>query len=254
MKKTIPEKTDFVVIAGGDGMVRKVVGQMLERRIIDGTFPLAVIPLGTANNIAKTLGLPTEPEEVIKSWRKGKTRNIDVARLNGLKSSSFFIEGLGFGIFPQLITEMKQKENKSDDPEKEINTAVRKFHQLSRSMKPNLGTLTVDGEIFKGSMLMMEVMNMKTVGPNLLLASDADPSDGKLDVTYVTEDERQALTDFIQARMDGADQPLKARTVRGTCIQLITDNELIHVDDKLHEIRKEGVVIDLRKNLLEFLI
>jgi diacylglycerol kinase (ATP) len=254
VKKTIPDMTDFVVIAGGDGMVRKVVDQMLDRKIIEGKFPLAIIPLGTANNIAKTLALPTDIDKVIKSWKDPAKRAIDVARVCGIKSAGFFIEGLGYGLFPKLISEMKQKENKSDDPETALATASEKLHSLAKTMKPELCTLTVDGETYKGNLLLAEVMNMRTVGPNLLLSPEADPSDGTLEVVYVTEDERDLLTEFTKAKKDGGDPPLKARVMRGKSIQISADNDLLHVDDKLCESKKDIISIEMRAGLLEFLI
>jgi diacylglycerol kinase (ATP) len=254
VKKTIPDMTDFVVIAGGDGMVRKVVDQMLNRRIMDGKFPLAVIPLGTANNIAKTLGLPTDIDKAIGSWKNASKKSIDVAKLCGMKSAGFFIEGLGYGLFPKLISEMKLKENKSDDPQTELATASAKLHSLAKTMKPELCTLTVDGETFKGNLLLAEVMNMKTVGPNLMLSPDTDPSDGMLEVVYVTDDERDMLSEFTKAKRDGTDKPLKARVLRGKSIQLTSENGLVHVDDKLFENKKDVISIELRKGLLEFLV
>jgi diacylglycerol kinase (ATP) len=254
VKKVIPDRTDYVAIAGGDGMIRKVVDQMLERRIIDGMFTLGVIPLGTANNIARTLGLPMDPADVIVRWRQGNTRQLDTGRISGLKDRSFFLEGLGCGLVPLLIKDMKDKAKKPDTPEKELDVAMQQMLKVAANMKPQLCTLEVDGVTFRGRLLLAEIMNIKTVGPNLLLAPDADPSDGLLDVVYITEDDRQALMDFIQGQIDGREKPLAAHRLRGRNVKLICESFPLHVDDKLHESNKDGLIIDLRKGLLEFLV
>src|SRR5688572_2743151 len=57
---------DFIVLAGGDGTVRKVAGGLLDKNV-----PIGVLPLGTANNIAKTLGLHPDNmsiEDIIEAW------------------------------------------------------------------------------------------------------------------------------------------------------------------------------------------
>jgi diacylglycerol kinase family enzyme len=254
VKKIIPDKTDYVAIAGGDGMVRKVVDQMLNRKLIDGTFTVGVIPLGTANNIARTLDLPLEAADAIERWKKGKTRRVDVARLVGIKDKNFFLEGLGCGLIPRLIKDMRDLDNKPDTPEKELAMAVDHLLKLAREIKPCMCTIEANGTIFKGKVLMVEVMNMKTIGPNLPVAHEADPSDGQLDVVYVTEDDREALIKFLEAHTNGNEIPLSAHRLISKDVRLVTEDSELHVDDKLHEAGKEGVTIDLRPGLLEFLV
>src|SRR5690606_31268455 len=52
-------KTMLVVIAGGDGTVRQVLKRLLKRRVLDKRLTIALLPAGTANNFAKTLGIST---------------------------------------------------------------------------------------------------------------------------------------------------------------------------------------------------
>src|SRR4029453_6537569 len=59
-KKALKEPTDLVLAAGGDGTVGKV-----GHELIDTGIPLAVLPLGTANNLARRLGFCGWPEEII---------------------------------------------------------------------------------------------------------------------------------------------------------------------------------------------
>src|ERR1044071_1708506 len=49
--KEIEPEVDFLVLAGGDGTIRKVASELLGRKVIDRTYPIAVLPMGTANNI-----------------------------------------------------------------------------------------------------------------------------------------------------------------------------------------------------------
>jgi diacylglycerol kinase family enzyme len=97
---------DFIVVAGGDGTVRKLAHELLDRRLIDKKLPIALLPLGTANNIAKTLGKKGEPEEIIQGWKEHEIKKFDVGRIEGIKKHKFFIERYGYGVFPRLMKEM----------------------------------------------------------------------------------------------------------------------------------------------------
>lgn len=47
------DEVDFLVAAGGDGTVRSITKKLLDRKALEKTFPIALLPLGTANNISK---------------------------------------------------------------------------------------------------------------------------------------------------------------------------------------------------------
>jgi len=68
-KKALKKPTDLVLAAGGDGTVGKVAHEL-----IDSGIPLSVLPLGTANNLARSLGFIGSPEEIIyRARRREKT-------------------------------------------------------------------------------------------------------------------------------------------------------------------------------------
>ncbi|PYI96041.1 MAG: hypothetical protein DME98_13705 [Verrucomicrobia bacterium] len=68
-KKALKKPTDLVLAAGGDGTVGKI-----GRELIGTGIPLSVLPLGTANNLARSLGFIGSPEEIIyRARRREKT-------------------------------------------------------------------------------------------------------------------------------------------------------------------------------------
>src|SRR5882762_646803 len=72
-KKALKRSTDLVLAAGGDGTVGKV-----GRELIDTGIPLSVLPLGTANNLARSLGFCASPEEIITGFENAERRTFDV--------------------------------------------------------------------------------------------------------------------------------------------------------------------------------
>ena len=67
-KKALKKPAGMIVVAGGDGTVAKVTRRMVGRGI-----PVGLLPSGTANNIARTLGLLDRPfEELVRGWQGGR--------------------------------------------------------------------------------------------------------------------------------------------------------------------------------------
>lgn len=232
--KDIDSETDFVIIAGGDGTIRKVVKKLLDRKILRKRFPLALLPIGTANNISKSLGISGEPEDLAHSWKKESIKKIDVGFVEGLSDPTFFIEGLGYGIFPMLMKTMKEKDEKLFlSLDTEINYSLQILHDLILSYKTETLQLEIDGVDHSGKYLMAEIMNIRSVGPNLLIAPDADPAYGQLEVVLVKEDQRKDLSNYVIDKLKGIEDPFVFNSIKATRIRLQAGNTHIHVDDEL---------------------
>ncbi len=79
--KVVEDDIDMIAVAGGDGTVRKVVKQLLQQNSKGKSFPIAVLPLGTANNIAKTFEIDTDTNNVIASWPSSQIKKVDVGEV-----------------------------------------------------------------------------------------------------------------------------------------------------------------------------
>ena len=91
-KSGLKKSADFFIVAGGDGTVRKVLTQMPKRKT-----PVAILPFGTANNIARSLGIGGTAHELVESWSPQNTRRFDIGLVGGLKDDVRFIEAFGLG-------------------------------------------------------------------------------------------------------------------------------------------------------------
>jgi diacylglycerol kinase family enzyme len=83
-----------VVVAGGDGSIGWVV-----RRLVDTKHPVGILSMGTFNNFAKSLHLPTTVDAAIRVIKNGKPHPITLGRLNG----KVFLEAAAIGLFGDTI-------------------------------------------------------------------------------------------------------------------------------------------------------
>jgi diacylglycerol kinase (ATP) len=165
-------------VAGGDGTIRKAALTLLDRKFSDKKLPIAILPLGTANNISKSLGITGEVEDIIATWKTSEVKKYDIGRIEGMDKTHFLVEGFGYGIFPRLMKVMKKVEKeRKDTPEKALQTALEELLHLILSTEARHYHILIDGNDHSGKFLLAEVMNSRSIGPNLLLSPNADPGD-----------------------------------------------------------------------------
>ena len=248
--------TDFLILAGGDGTVRKVAEELLTRKVIDGKLPLALLPLGTANNIARTLKITGSPSDIIRGWNTAEIKAFDVGIIHGLEEPSFFLESFGYGLFPKVMLEMKrQKKNNIADPKEKLMAALELLYEMILSHPVKTCKLQIDEIDYSGKFLLVEVMNIRSIGPNLQLAPDSDPGDGKFDVVLVTEMQRQGLADYVRKKIEGLEVRFDFPIIKAKSIKMEWRGKHVHVDDEYHKVENPTTIgIELRKGLLEFLV
>ena len=251
----IDHDIDCLVVAGGDGTVRKVVKKLLERKMSDKRFPLAVLPLGTANNLALTLGLPESSEEVVDSWKNFSKKRFDAGLIYGFKEARFFLEGMGCGVFPELISKMKKvEENMKDTPEKKLEAALTILNEIVSSFEPDTFEIEVDGMKHTGKYLLVEIMNIRSIGPNLILSPDADPYDGWLDLVLIPEDDREQLSAYVKSKIDGEEIKSDFNRTRCQKIKITSAAKRLHVDDELFKLEEPlKIEIQIQDGLIDFL-
>jgi diacylglycerol kinase (ATP) len=231
-EKGLKEPGDVVVVAGGDGTVRKAAGHLLGRNV-----PLALLPLGTANNIAKALGVEGSVGEVIAGLASARPRRFDAGLVKGAWGESHFLEAVGLGAFAVTMclveSRADHREGRADHEDFGITRDLRFLNRVLRDLRPQGWHIEVDGQDLSGDYLLCEVMNSPSIGPNLQLAPRADIGDGMFDVVLATERERDSLGAYIAARVAGDDPEPDLPTRRGRQISIIAADAEVHVDDEL---------------------
>jgi diacylglycerol kinase (ATP) len=192
-KSALEQATDIVAVAGGDGTVGKVAKSLIGKGIL-----IAVLPLGTANNIAKTLGLLDRPlQQLISGWAAARRIQFDVGVANGPWGSRFFIEGLGIGLFTETMYRLDATSNADlahlDGTDEKITSVLEMLKERLQSPPVKKLKATLDGRDISGEYILLEAMNTSYIGPNLCLAPHANPSDGLLDMVLVVRDEQYKM-------------------------------------------------------------
>ena len=247
---------DFIAVAGGDGTIRKIIKELLQQKLIDKIWPIAVLPFGTANNIARTLGIEGKTEDIIKSWQKEKIKKYDIGRVVYNEEMSFFLESFGYGIFPYLMKEMKKTgKEEIEESEEKIKAALKLLYEITLSYKPRYCQLKIDGSDYSGKFLLAEIMNTQSIGPNLVLAPNAATDDGILNVVLVTEKDKDKFAEYLLSKLSGKEKTYKFSDIKAKQIKISWDGTHIHTDDKVIKFKKNTEVsIELKSGLLEFMV
>ena len=178
---------DCVVAAGGDGTVARA-----GRALAGGTIPLAILPLGTANNIASSLGISGSLEKAIAAWRHQRIVRIDIGVIHH-GGETRFLESVGAGLVVAGIYAGNAAIPKNGDPVSNLDRARDLYVETIAHLQPTHCDITLDGTSIAGDYLLVEVLNIPSVGPGVNLSAEVNPADGLLSVVVATAAERQQL-------------------------------------------------------------
>lgn len=234
MKKALKKKIDLVLVAGGDGTVGKVARRLVS---LASKVPLSVLPLGTANNFARSLGFCLPQEELIGQLDAGECETFDVGRARGPWGKRYFFEGAGAGLFADYLQAPRDHviSDKASSGAEEIRLHVRELQRCLQNYRAHECEMELDGEDASGRYLLWHVMNLRSVGPVLTLAPNAKTNDGAFDFVGAREEDRGELLDYFKARVAGKKRklplPLPVRRVRR--MRLRCKKSPLHFDDEV---------------------
>lgn len=191
----LAEPTDLVAVAGGDSTVAKVLANLPNRNV-----PVAVLPLGTASNVARSLGIGGALREIAEGWRNAQIRPFDIGVACGPWGRRPFIEAVGIGVLARATAQISAADVPSADKMRSGRDVLRR---VLTEVEPERLHIAVDRRALPDDLLLVEVMNNGYAGPNLHLAPSADPGDGVLDVAYVRAGRRADMLAWLGAEDSG---------------------------------------------------
>lgn len=93
MKEAVRSGAPMVIVGGGDGSLSCTVDEVVDRDCV-----FALLPLGTANSFARTLGIPLDLDGAVRAIATGKRRRIDLGRIDG----DYFANCAAMGLSPMI--------------------------------------------------------------------------------------------------------------------------------------------------------
>ena len=256
--EALERPADLVAAAGGDGTVGRVA-----RRMVGKSMPMTALSLGTANNIARSLGLAemAVPEQIAR-WPTARHIPVDAGTATGSWGRRVFIEGAGIGLFTALMAEHDQRPARRRPPAQvAVTSALTSLRDRLRHQRATRIQASLDGVDVSGEYLLFEVMNMQFVGPNLYLAPAGRPGDGLLDVVAVRRSQRRDFDDHLAAWEAGHLSPADLPTFRGTDLLIGPGRHVFHVDDwvapvdaRAADLTPPAIQVNVLPAAVEFLI
>ena len=226
-RRAVKDGYKIIIAMGGDDTVEAII-----RGIAGSKARLGIIPAGTANDLAKSLGIPEDPAQACALIASGQFRKLDLGQVKvrkGKKLSFFELVTIGIGaaIYPDALHASKGRLSSVKDV---IQTV------LTHDASPRV-TLVMDGEsrVTVETMLAI-VSNVPLIGPNMLVDPNASTDDGLFDVSvFPNYSKAELLTYFTKVAKEGHADDGRIQRYRAHKLKVKTSPKL--------EIMADGVML-----------
>ena len=223
---------DRIVVAGGDGTFNAAVNAFDYRF---DSIRWGLIPAGTGNDLARTLGLPTDPMAALRIAIGDSTRQLDVGVARGEGMERLFLNA-SIGGFPTEVSAAANEEIKEHfGPFAFWVAGARAATRLDRT------TVTINGQELEDCVA-AGVGNGKSCGGGIEVWPEADPSDGILDACAIAVPGPSSAAKLIPRLTRGTHEGIdEVMTARGPRIELDSDPPI--------ELNVDGDVVGLKTPL-----
>jgi diacylglycerol kinase (ATP) len=160
---------DRVLVGGGDGTLHLAL-----QALVESGHPLGILPLGTANNLARTLGIPTDLDQACRVAAHGLRRRIDLGWVNG----RYFFTTASLGLSVRITEELSAESKRRWGPIAYVLTAIR----VIRRTRPFHADISWAGGSRRSRTVQIVVGNGRYYGTALPVAADATIDDARLDL------------------------------------------------------------------------
>jgi diacylglycerol kinase (ATP) len=203
-RRAAEDGVERLLVAGGDGTMHHVI-----QGLAGTSCALGVIPLGTGNDLAGTLGIPPDLEVAVERALRGEVRSIDLARVGETYCAGY--AGAGFD----------SEATRFANEVKRLRGPLVYFYAVIHTLitfEPPWMRVVHDGGTFEGKVMFTVVNNLPRFGGGMRIAPDAKIDDGLLDLVIVREIPKRTLLSVFPKVYSGkhVDHPavLMARTRR----------------------------------------
>jgi diacylglycerol kinase (ATP) len=228
-----------VVVAGGDGTVNAAA-----RGLMETGLPLGILPAGTANDLARTLGIPADFAHAARIVADGRLRRIDIGMANDVPF--FNVASIGFGVdLARALTRDSKRRWGT------LGYALAALRTLRR-MQPFTAWISYGDQIHASRTVHLAVGNGRHYGGGMTIASDARIDDHRLDIFSLEVASIWRLLRLLPALRSGrhhawkeihtlAGQTAEVRTRHPRSVN--TDGEITTRTPVRFEIRRDAVQV-----------
>ncbi len=180
-------QVDLVIVGGGDGTI-----QCAAEGILETSLPLGILPLGTANNVARSLQLPLKLKEACAAIVNGKATSVDLAKVN----ERLFVSVVGIGFSTDVHNTVPKEEKKRWGSLAYFFQALR----LARSARKSfVAEIKSDTQHIRVRAYQVTICNGRFFGAHVAIHEDAKINDGLLDISIIKKE--NFLKGFIRMLM-----------------------------------------------------
>ncbi|MBK9923694.1 MAG: hypothetical protein IPP66_00220 [Anaerolineales bacterium] len=216
----------LVVVAGGDGTIDSVVGAMIGR-----SATLGIIPIGTRNNLAYNLGVPSTIPGAVTLLREGRRLKIDVGKMRHGRASRWFLEDATLGLLSDIYPF-------ADSVQHGDLTQIVNLLSTVVSSTPSRLRMILDGhKRIDMSAYMVLIANMPYIGPRFQISPDVSWNDNRLDVFVFSDMSKLDLISYAMQSTGGAVDDIRVKHYR---IKRVN----IHSDPPM-PVLADGVLLDI---------
>jgi YegS/Rv2252/BmrU family lipid kinase len=220
-ERLLAQGTNVIAAWGGDGTVNEVASTLAFTGV-----PLAIVPSGSGNGLARELRIPFEPHAAFDVVLGGRDRVMDAGELDG----HLFFNVAGIGLDARIAHRFAANGL--------LRRGFRRYLEIGfdelRSYTPDAHTIAIDGDVIRERTLLIAVANARQYGNGALIAPNASIDDGRLDVVIVTA--RPLLLALLQV-------PLvfmgKIESVRGVTVRRAVDVEITSAQPVVYHVDGE---------------
>lgn len=219
-----------LVAVGGDGTINEVGKELLNSK----SASLGIIPMGSGNGLARSLGIPLEVRPALQRVKKGKAQLIDTCCFNQLPF--FCTAGVAFdALVAKDFDEL---------PTRGIKTYFQASYRQFVKYKPLAITTEINGETTTQKPFMLTVANAQQYGYGVKINPASSLSDGKMEVISIEKMNLAGFAEFTLRLFLGTVPNFKHAKVTHTSetIHLKTESRLAHLDGEPIEFNGEAVI------------
>ncbi len=216
------KEVDLVIIGGGDGTLNAAIEAIVETQL-----PLGILPLGTANDLARTLAIPNSLSEACKIIAAGKLRRIDLGWVNNKYFFNVASLGLSVNITQQLTKEIKRRWG--------IFAYTVIALQVIWKSRPFSAEIRINDQSFLVKTVQIAVGNGRYYGGGMAVVHDAAIDDQRLDLYSLEIDHWWQIFPLLPAMRRG-------RHIQWRNVRALYGQEITVYTRKPHSINTDGEI------------